>query len=113
MAQRKADQMEKLRSALGVSSTGNEGDAFNRELQVGDSTTNVGMDMQAKASCASPQTHLRAPNPLLGVPLRCPTASFPTAVFSSRGEVGHQHQSEVSGRHQTQLVTAASETQCP
>lgn len=35
LAQRKTEQMEKLRSALGVSSSGNEGDAFNRELQVG------------------------------------------------------------------------------
>ncbi len=35
MAQRKLDQMNKLASALGVRGDQREGDAFNRELQVG------------------------------------------------------------------------------
>jgi len=34
VAQRKLDQMDKLRSALGMASDTKEGDAFNRELQV-------------------------------------------------------------------------------
>lgn len=35
MAQRKLEQMDKLRSALGMKADTNEGDAFNRDLQVG------------------------------------------------------------------------------
>ena len=35
VAQRKLEQMDKLRGALGMSSGMKEGDAFNRELQVG------------------------------------------------------------------------------
>lgn len=37
MAQRKLEQMNKLASALGVRGDQREGDAFNRELQVGGS----------------------------------------------------------------------------
>ncbi len=36
VAQRKLEQMDKLKSALGISAEGKEGDAFNRDLQVTD-----------------------------------------------------------------------------
>lgn len=98
VAQRKIEQLDKLKSALGIDGTMSEGDAFNRELQVRVGKAGGGGwgERLSYACCRRSQNCMQLQIPLQGhtVDGRCKEGSW--AVTEVQGNDAYHHTCEYS-----------------